>query len=132
MSIILNITPDHLNRHHTMENYINLKKNITINQDKSNLCILNYEDAHIRSFSDGLNTKVMYFSGEHVLENGIYLDGDDIFYRKNDDIEHVCNVNELRILGKHNYENVMAGVGAAKAMGIPMEVIHETIISFNG
>ena len=61
----------------------------------------------------------MYFSGEHVLENGIYLDGDDIFYRKNDDIEHVCNVNELRILGKHNYENVMAGVGAAKAMGIP-------------
>ena len=131
VSIILNITPDHLNRHHTMENYINLKKNITINQDKSNLCILNYEDAHIRSFSDGLNTKVMYFSGEHVLENGIYLDGDDIFYRKNDDIEHVCNVNELRILGKHNYENVMAGVGAAKAMGIPMEVIHEAIISFN-
>lgn len=131
ISAILNITPDHLNRHHTMEKYINLKKSIAVNQNKSNLCILNYEDSHTREIGTELESRIMYFSSEHVLEYGLYLDGDDILYKKGDLIEQVCNVNELRVLGKHSYENVMVGVGIGLEMGVPMDVIHKAIISFN-
>ena len=131
VSAILNITADHLNRHHTMENYINLKKRIAKNQDKRNLCILNYEDTHTRNIGAKLHTRVMYFSSQHELNYGLYLDGDNILYKKDESIEHVCNINELRVLGKHSYENVMVGVGIAIEMGIPMEIIHKAIISFN-
>ncbi|TAH64883.1 MAG: UDP-N-acetylmuramoyl-L-alanine--D-glutamate ligase [Anaerolineaceae bacterium] len=131
ISVILNITPDHLNRHHTMENYIKLKKSIAVNQDKRNLCILNYEDVHTRKIGDEIDTRVMYFSSEHIPDYGLYLEGDDILYKKDDSIKHICNVNELRVLGKHSYENVMAGVGIAIEMGIPLDIIHQTIISFN-
>lgn len=131
ISAILNITPDHLNRHDTMDNYIKLKKTIAINQDVRNLCILNYEDTHTRNIGSELNTRHLYFSSEHVLEEGIYMDGDDIIYKRDGVTERVCNVNELRVLGKHNYENIMAGVGIAIEMGTPMEVIHKAIISFN-
>lgn len=130
ISAILNITPDHLNRHHTMENYIQLKKNITVNQDKENLCILNYEDSITNSIGSQLETEVMYFSSEHKLENGLYLDDDNIIYKKDENINLVCNVNELRVLGKHSYENVMAGVGIAIKIGVPMELIHQAITSF--
>ena len=131
ISAILNITPDHLNRHHKMENYINLKKSIAANQDKRNLCILNYEDRHTRKIGAEIDTRIMYFSSEHALEYGLYMDGDDILYKKDDVIETVCNVNELRVLGKHSYENIMVGVGIAIEMGVPMNVIHDVIISFN-
>lgn len=130
VSVILNITPDHLNRHYTMENYIRLKKDIAKNQDMGSLSILNYEDEHTRRIGTELNARVMYFSSERVLDDGIYLDGDDIFYKKDKNTIHICNVNELRILGKHNYENVMASVGAGIAMGIPIEVIYKAVISF--
>jgi UDP-N-acetylmuramoylalanine--D-glutamate ligase len=114
-----------------MENYIKLKKSIAINQDKSNLCILNYEDTLTRTIGAEIDTGVMYFSSENVLDYGLYMDGDDILYKKDDVIEAVCNVNELRVLGKHSYENIMVGVGIAIEMGVPMNVIHDAIILFN-
>ncbi len=131
ISAILNITPDHLNRHHTMENYIQLKQSIAINQDKNNLCILNYEDEHTRKIGSRLDTRVMYFSSEHILENGLYLDGDYIIYKKDEAVIQICNVNELRVLGKHSYENVMAGIGIAIEMGVPIDLIYKAITSFN-
>ena len=130
ISAILNITPDHLNRHYTMEKYISLKRSIAINQDKSSLCILNYEDAYTRSIGSELDIRVMYFSSEHVLGYGLYLDGDDIVYKKDENIESICNINELQVLGKHSYENIMVGVGIAIELGIPIDVIHDAIISF--
>lgn len=130
ISVILNITPDHLNRHHTMENYIGIKKSITKNQDKNNLCILNYEDKETKKIGKELDIPLVYYSSEQVLNNGLYLDGDNILYKKDNTIEQVCNVNELQVLGKHNYENVMAGIAVGIHMGIPMELIHKAIISF--
>lgn len=130
ISVILNITPDHLNRHHTMENYIQVKKNIALNQDKDKLCILNYEDENTKKIASQLKTRLMYFSSEHKLKNGLYLDGDDIIYDKDGTQNLVCNVNELRVLGKHSYENVMAGVCIALELGIPMDLIYKTIREF--
>ncbi len=131
ISVILNITPDHLDRHHTMENYIRMKENVAKNQTMSEVCILNYEDQVLRDMAGRLQTRVIFYSSARVLEEGLFLDGEDIYYGIRGEKQKVCNVNELRVLGKHSYENVMAGVGIAITMGVPMELIRKAITSFN-
>ena len=131
VSAILNITPDHLNRHHTMEAYIQAKKNVAINQTAEDTCVLNYEDEVLREFGETLQTKVLYFSSKRKLDKGIYLDDGNIIYRNPDECL-VCNVKELKLLGVHNYENVMAAVAMAAAYGVPMDSIRKTIKEFAG
>jgi len=130
VSAILNITPDHLDRHHTMDNYIKAKEDITRNQGQKDACILNYEDEVLRAFGETLHTKVIWFSGERELEEGLWLDNETIYCRKDGVLMTVCNITELNILGKHNYENVMAAVGISLEMGVPLESIRRSICSF--
>lgn len=130
VSAILNITPDHLNRHHTMECYIETKESITKNQTAGDTCVLNYEDEVLRRFGETLQTKVVFFSSKRRLEKGLYLDGEDIFYADGTTDTKVINVNELNILGKHNYENVMAAVGMSVSFGVPMDKIVEVLKRF--
>ena len=131
VSAILNFTPDHLDRHHTMEAYVEAKKNIANNQTEENWCVLNYEDPLTREFGENVKTQVLYFSSQHKLEKGIYLDNGNIIY-KNPDETLVCHVDELQILGTHNYENVMAAVAMAAVYGVPMDIIRDTIRAFGG
>ncbi|MDF2587453.1 MAG: UDP-N-acetylmuramoylalanine--D-glutamate ligase [Anaerocolumna sp.] len=130
VSAILNITPDHLNRHHTMENYIAAKVNITLNQDQEDVCVLNYEDMELRKVGETLKTKVFYFSSLHTLDNGIYLENDEIIYSVENQKTLVCNINELNIFGRHSYENVMAAVAMSISLGVPMDFIHKAITNF--
>ena len=127
VSLILNITPDHLNRHHTMENYINAKLSITKNQGETETCILNYEDETLRTRASEINAKVQYFSSKNRIRNGIYLDGDKIIYNDGTRDVEVCKTGELNLLGVHNYENVMAAVLATIAIGVPLDVIVKVI-----
>lgn len=131
VSAILNITPDHLNRHHTMEAYIEAKQDIARNQTKEDTCVLNYEDEVTRKFGKNLKAKVLYFSSQRKLEKGIYLEEGNIVYRDAEEIL-LCHVNELKLLGVHNYENVMAASAMAIAYGVPMDVIRKTIREFAG
>ena len=80
VSAILNITPDHLNRHHTMEAYIEAKENIAKNQTTEDTCVLNYEDEVTRNFGEKTTAKVLYFSSRRKLETGIYLEDGNIIY----------------------------------------------------
>ncbi|MGN0141938.1 MAG: UDP-N-acetylmuramoyl-L-alanine--D-glutamate ligase [Roseburia sp.] len=130
VSAILNITPDHLNRHHTMECYIATKERITENQDAGDTCVLNYEDEVLRAFGERLKTNVLFFSSKRKLEQGLYLDGENIYYAAGAERVKVINVNELNILGRHNYENVMAATGMALSFGVPMEKIVEVLKRF--
>ena len=130
VTAILNITPDHLNRHHTMECYIETKESITKNQTAGDTCVLNYEDEVLRRFGETLQTKVVFSSSKRRLEKGLYLDGEDIFYADGTTDTKVINVNELNILGKHNYENVMAAVGMSVSFGVPMDKIVEVLKRF--
>lgn len=130
VSAILNITPDHLNRHHTMECYIETKESITKNQGKDNTCVLNYEDEVLRSFGEQVQTEVLFFSSKRKLEKGLYLEGEEIFYADGRDTVKVIHVDELNILGTHNYENVMAATGMALKMGVPMDKIVEVLKRF--
>ncbi|MDF2907189.1 MAG: murD [Herbinix sp.] len=130
VSAILNITPDHLNRHHTMENYIAMKENIAYNQTLSEVCVLNYEDEILREMAKRLKTRVVFYSSMHKLEEGLYLEEEDIYYCSGGKKELVVNINELQVLGKHMYENIMAATGMAVAMGVPMEFIHAALVNF--
>lgn len=131
VSAILNLSPDHLNRHHTMEAYIQAKKNIARNQTKEDVCVLNYEDEVLREFGGEVEAEVLFFSSQRKLEKGIYLEDGNIIY-KNPDECLVCHVDELKLLGMHNYENVMAAVAMAAAYKIPMDDIRKTVRAFAG
>ena len=131
VSAILNITPDHLNRHHTMEAYIEAKKSIARNQTEQDTCVLNYEDEITRKIGEDVKCKVLYFSSQRKLDKGIYLDAGNIIYKDKEEV-FVCNVDELQLLGVHNYENVMAAVAMAMAYGAPFDIIQKTVKMFTG
>lgn len=132
VSVILNITPDHLNRHHTMEAYVNAKKNIAKNQTEDDYCILNYEDRLTREFGEEIKANVLYFSSQRKLEEGIYLEEGNIIYNYGRVKETICHVDELQILGTHNHENVMAACAMAAVYGVPVDVIRESVKAFKG
>ncbi len=130
ISAILNITPDHLNRHKTMENYVNVKFDVTKNQTAEDFCILNYEDPYLQGADQRLAPKVLYFSSKRELAEGAWLMGDDIMLSLGGKEELVVDIHELNLLGRHNYENVMAAVLMAASFGIPMESIRKTLKKF--
>ena len=130
VSAILNITEDHLNRHHTMEEYIRVKELITKNQTKEDYCILNYEDEVLREFGKKCPAKTVFFSSERKLEKGVFLDDDVICLKTDKETFEIVKTEELKILGKHNYENVMAASAMAYYAGVPMEVIHKAVTQF--
>ena len=130
VSAILNITEDHLNRHHTMEEYIRVKELITKNQTSDDVCVLNYEDEVLREFGKKAVPKVVYFSSVRKLEEGIYLDGDQIILKTEKEEIPVVKTGELKLLGQHNFENVMAAVAMAYYAGVDMESIRKSICEF--
>ena len=130
VSAILNITPDHLNRHHTMEEYIRVKELITKNQTEEDTCVLNYEDEVLREFGKTLKCQVIFFSSLRTLEKGIYLNGEMIEYNDGSSTMTICSVKELNLPGRHNYENVCAAVAMALAYGISLEDIRYVLVRF--
>jgi UDP-N-acetylmuramoylalanine--D-glutamate ligase len=133
VSAILNITPDHLNRHHSMENYISAKLGIASNQDQTDVCVLNYEDDTLREFGKKFIGKTVFFSSERPLEEGIYLSEDgNIILRENGKEKIILNIRQLNLMGKHNYENVMAAISIALNMNVPIEDIKRVSCKFLG
>lgn len=134
VSAILNITPDHLDRHGTMECYTEVKESIARNQTAEDACVLNYDDPLLREFGTDAEkkpkAKVIFFSRKEKLEEGVYLDGDAIIWKKGGKESLVVKVQELQLIGNHNYENVMAAVAVAIQMGVPMEKIQESVKAF--
>ena len=130
ISAILNITPDHLNRHHTMENYIKVKEDISRNQNENDFCVLNYEDTALRKFANEVKAKVVFFSSKRRLDKGFYLDNDYIKMADKGIVFEILDTKKLNILGRHNHENVMAAVAIAYSYGVPMDIIVKTCYDF--
>ncbi len=135
-SAITNITEDHLNRHHTIEEYIRVKERITENQTMEDVCVLNYEDEVLRAFGEKLigeqKVQVLFFSSLRALQDGIYCQDGTIWLAENGEREPIVRTDELKILGQHNYENVMTAVGMAYYAGVPMDVIRKAVCAFQG
>ncbi|MDO4297499.1 MAG: UDP-N-acetylmuramoyl-L-alanine--D-glutamate ligase [Lachnospiraceae bacterium] len=130
VSAITNITPDHLNRHHTMAEYIRVKELIAAHQRPEDTCVLNYEDEVLREFGAKLPVNVVWFSSSRRLERGLYLEDEKIKIASEDGITELCSVHELNILGLHNYENVMTAAAMALAYGVSVEEIRPVLRSF--
>ncbi|KGJ50379.1 UDP-N-acetylmuramoyl-L-alanyl-D-glutamate synthetase [Clostridium sp. NCR] len=133
VSTIINITEDHLNRHHTMENYINAKARIFKNQDKADFTILNYDDSIVRDLGESSNGNVLYFSIKEEVKQGAYLDKNNNIVIKVDGEELVLmNKSELSLPGNHNLENAMSAILMAYVLNIDTDVIIDTLRTFKG
>ena len=130
VSAVLNITPDHLNRHYTMECYTNVKMSIAMNQEENQPIILNYEDEILREYAPKLKNKIVWFSSKNKLEEGVYLDGKNIMYAENGEKRVITTTEDTTLVGIHNVENIMAAIGISVNMGVPDAVIKEAIKKF--
>ncbi len=130
VSAILNVTPDHLNRHHTMENYAAAKEAVCRNQTKEETCVLNYENSYTRAFGERCPARVVWFSSQRKLEDGFYLEGDEIFHADGGAAERLMDIHDMRLVGVCNVENVMAAMAVTTACGVPMEEILSVIRTF--
>ena len=130
VSAILNITPDHLNRHHTMECYAHTKEMISYNQNRKDVCVLNYDDEILREFGKQCSAEVVWFGRINKPDIGAFMDGEMIKYTDGMTQTDILNVKDMNLIGTHNYENVMAAICITKALGIPDETIVSVIKGF--
>ena len=137
VSAILNFTPDHLNRHHTFEAYIDAKCRVYENQSDGDTVVFNYDDAICREKGLALakkekGPKVVFFSRKERTPSGIWLEDGHIKAEKDGQILDFVDVNEMKIFGPHNEENAMAAVGCCLYAGADIELIREGLRSFPG
>lgn len=129
VSAVLNITPDHLNRHGTMENYIDAKISITKNQGAGQLCVLNYEDEVLRERARHMRCRTLFFSSRRKLSQGMYKDENGNLVMAEDG-RVILNQKETRLPGDHNAENIMAALMMVFEMGVPKELAVEVVRNF--
>ena len=131
VSSVLNLTEDHLNRHHTMENYAKAKMNVFAKQDKNDVCVLNYDDEITRYMALSCNAKVIYFSRLNKLEEGVSLDEENnILVNLNGKSKLAMNSKKLSLPGGHNLENCMAAMAICLEYGVDIEVIKNVLMTF--
>jgi len=128
---VLNLTPDHLDRHGTFENYARCKMKIASNQRPDETCVINYDDKYLLSLSKELRSNVMYFSRLEKPDKGVFLDGDMIMYSDGSSVVPVMNRHDMLLMGDHNVENVMAAICIGICAGVSIPVIAETVRNFH-
>ncbi len=127
VSVILNVTEDHLNRHYNMENYVFLKGKLLKNCTETEYAVLNYDDEIVRAFAEKTKAQVLYFSVRERVRGAFYENG-DLYFGK----EKILSVSDLPVGGLHNVQNALAVIVAAKIMGIKNADIVEALTSFKG
>lgn len=133
IAAVLNITPDHLNRHKTMKNYIDAKKRIFENQDSSCITILNADDEETYNMADDIPGGVMFFSYDKVLFKGVYRqEGNIILLMPGMEKTVICSTDDMKIFGRHNVENAMAAIAICYQAGIPVAHIRKQLLTFKG
>ncbi len=132
VSIILNVTCDHINYHGSFDEYRRIKARIFANQNKSDFAILNAEDEATESMSYGIQAKVALFSSARQIQQGIYLKEDVLVFEMFDGSQEQYPLDMIKIPGLHNVENVMAAVMAARFCGCNRDSIIAAITDFHG
>lgn len=131
ISVITNITPNHLDIHKSYEEYIESKKNIFKYQKDNDILVLNYNDEIVKKFENEAKGEVIFFSKESKLENGVMLNDDLIKYAKNGVRRQLLNVKDVKLRGKHNYENICTAIAATLSL-VDFEVAIEAVKEFKG
>ena len=132
IAAVLNITPDHLDRHGDFDAYAAAKARVTENQNADDFLVLNAEDEATKRIAAQTRAQVFWFSGRRQVKQGAFVDRDAVVFRPKEfaPLEPVLPVEEIPLEGEHNVENVLAAVAIARLAGIPSEVIREAVKSF--
>jgi UDP-N-acetylmuramoylalanine--D-glutamate ligase len=133
VAVLLNITPDHLNRYENrLENYIDSKLRIYKNQDKKDYLIINKDDVNIKNYITFYNSRSYCFSLSEGQNNGCYLFKDQIIFNRDSQLKFAFNIAEMSLRGEHNYANAMAVIIAAKIFDFDNDKIREGLKTFKG
>src|ERR1035438_4975207 len=130
IAVILNITPDHLDRHKTFENYRNAKARVFENQKASDFTVLNADDPAMAELSDRTLAQLFWFSRKKELEKGVCVRGKQIYFRDGQRESEIMALEEVPLKGAHNLENVLAGVSIGMLAGCQPEQIREAVKNF--
>ena len=131
IAAILNITPDHLDRHHTMDEYARVKESICKNQTKDDVCVLNYDDERLREFGESrCPATVVWYGRTKRPDRGYYFEDDIIYKVDGEGKTPLVNINDTNLLGTHNYENMMAAYAVGEAAGVPVDTITRVVKNF--
>ncbi len=132
IAAILNITPDHIDRHRTLENYQATKEKIFARQTSEDFLILNYDDPVVRPMAEKAPSQVFFFSSRQVLPSGIFVDDNMIRIRWKDQDIRICSVADMKLFGAHNVENAMAACAAAYLYGVGASDMAAVLKTFPG
>ncbi len=130
VSVILNITPDHLDRHRTFEAYVDAKARIFENQQGSDFVVLNADDATCVALAARARAQVFWFSRQKELQQGAWVRDGNIVFRDGEAQKEILQVSEIPLKGAHNLENVLAAVCAGALMGCASEKIRQAVRDF--
>jgi len=130
VAVILNITPDHLDRHRTFETYVEAKARIFENQQASDFAILNEDDPTCLTLAGRTRAQVFWFSRKKEVKQGTYVESGRILFRDGAGQREIMLVSEIRLKGAHNVENVLAGICAGVLMGVAPDKIRQAVRDF--
>jgi UDP-N-acetylmuramoylalanine--D-glutamate ligase len=132
IAVILNITPDHLDRHKTFDNYVNAKARVFENQRADDFTVLNADDNTAAGLADRTRGQVVWFSRKKEVERGAIVRGGNIYFRDGQREREILPFDEVSLKGGHNLENVLAGVSVGMLVGCQPEQIREAVRHFKG
>ena len=130
IAMILNITPDHLDRHKTFENYVKAKARIFENQRADDFTVLNADDFTTAALADRIHAQVVWFSRKKEVNRGCYIRDGSIFFRDGKGQQEIMKVSEIPLKGAHNLENVLAGVTIGALVGCQPAQIRQAVANF--
>ncbi|MGL4483796.1 MAG: UDP-N-acetylmuramoyl-L-alanine--D-glutamate ligase, partial [Anaerovoracaceae bacterium] len=132
VATILNLTPDHMDRHKTMENYALTKAKIFKNQKANDYLIMNYDDMESYKLVDNAKSIIVPFSRKEKLDFGVFVDNEEIVIKTKTVTQRIIEVSDIQIPGNHNLENALAAVAVSYFAGIETEYIREALRNFKG
>jgi UDP-N-acetylmuramoylalanine--D-glutamate ligase len=130
VAAVLNVTPNHMDRYESLNDYAAAKHNIFRNQTPGDVAILNADDAIVSSWASGLRAHVVPFSVRSQLEEGLFLRGKELVSRTKDGERMLMNRDDMQLRGTHNVENVLAAFAAGLACGAAPDSLRETVRKF--
>ena len=130
VAVVLNVTPDHLDRHRTFAAYVDAKARIFENQQAEDFAVLNADDPTCVELANRIRAQVFWFSREREVESGAFVRDGRIFFRRNGSAQAILPVSEIPLKGSHNLENILAAVCAGALIGCAPEMIHSAVVNF--
>ena len=132
IAVMLNLTPDHIDRHGSFEGYGATKKKLFVLQTKQDFAVLNHDDPWIRAMADRIDSRVFFFSRQSTLAEGAFVADGEIRLRWEGKESRICAISDMKLFGGHNVENALAACGAAYLAGVSPADMAKVLTSFTG